>query len=100
MKATTHLLLPCLIFILTSCADQQEGSTEMVTYQFTELAPKVFALDNETAFDQITPQYNIIDGTGYYHFFNRQNSSLYFYNYQSGDLEHQVKLASDGPEMQ
>ncbi len=88
------------LFALTlfACGGTVKEATETVQYQLKELESKVFNLDNETAFDQITPQYSVINGIGFYHFFNRKNSSIYFYNYQSGEITHKVKLSSEGPD--
>lgn len=98
MKKTIKAFLLLSIFTLFSCEGKVEETTDNINYQITELEPKVFDLDDETAFDRITPKYTFIDGKGYYHFFNRQNDSFYFYDYESGKLAYQVKLSSDGPD--
>lgn len=98
MNNKVKVLALILMLALYSCGGTKEETTEAVIYELTELEAKVFDLDNETAFDQIRPQYSVINGERYYHFFNRKNSSLYFYNYQSGELIHQVKLSSEGPD--
>lgn len=86
-------------FLIQSCGDSNkiEESKEVV-YTLVEQPNKEFELDYETAFDQIDGKYVEIDGTAYYTFFNRKNSSIYFYDYETGELYHQTKMAKDGPD--
>jgi hypothetical protein len=97
MKTKFSIIL-FLLLILTSCGDRSnEGSEKSQNYELSILEDKIFMLDNETAYDKITPQYVEIDGIGYFSFFNRDNRQIYFYNYQSGEIVHKVKLDNAGP---
>lgn len=99
MQKHIHLVALLLIFILHSCGNTS-GETEnsKVEYRLISQPDKSFELDYETAFDQIDGKYVEIDGTGYYTFFNRKNNSLYFYNYESGELYHRTQMSKDGPD--
>jgi len=69
-----------------------------VEYRLINQPVKSFELDYETAFDQIDGKYFEIDGVGYYSFFNRKNNSLYFYDYETGELFHKTQMSKDGPD--
>jgi hypothetical protein len=99
MKTTVNTLLFAFLLILTACgtSSKEESETGNVKYELTQLEDKVFMLDDETSVDGIQAQYIVIDGVGYYSFFNRPNRYIYFYNYKTGEIAYKVKLAADGP---
>lgn len=93
------LLVIGIAFLIQSCGGSREAEeAKEVVYTLIEQPNKEFELDYETAFDQIDGRYVEIDGAAYYTFFNRKNSSLYFYEYESGELYHQTKMSKDGPD--
>ena len=99
MNAKVNTLLFTLILILTACGNSSNkvSGTADVVYEPTQLEDKVFKLDDETSVDGIQAQYTVIDGVGYYSFFNRPNRHIYFYNYKTGEIAYKVKLDDDGP---
>ena len=99
MKNSVNTLLIVLLFILSACgtSSNKESEAGNVSYELTQLEDKVFMLDDETSVDGIYAKYVVVDGVGYYSFFNRPNRHLYFYNYKTGEIAHKIKLAADGP---
>ncbi|WP_339606677.1 DUF4221 family protein [uncultured Roseivirga sp.] len=99
MKTTITPLLLTFLLIVTACgtSSNKESEAGNVSYELTQLEDKVFMLDDETSVDGIQAQYVVVDGVGYYSFFNRPNRHIYFYNYKTGEIAYKVKLAADGP---
>lgn len=93
-----YLFLFLIPIVSLSCSSQKQLEETTIEYKLVVKDNKTFILDEETAFDDIDGKYIEIDNKGYYSFFNRKNHSLYFYEYATGKLYHQIKLAKEGPD--
>jgi len=94
-----HCLLISLFtsIVFMSCKKENNTATQ-ATYQLVQQADKVFPLDDDTAYNRIeNTQIVEVNNTSYFTFFNRESYSLYFYDYTSGNLNHQVQLNKEGP---
>ena len=95
MRIIILIFIGSLLFF--SCKDDKEDN-QKPELKLIDKGFKFFDLDDETNYENIGLKLNKIDGKDYISFFNRNNWSIYFYDYATGKIHNKVTMQKEGPD--
>lgn len=100
----TSLFSAFTLIILTSCgkgnkeAEETNTPPQKTPLEIADKGSKSLVLDYETDFQHLIDlQLTKFDGQEYLSFYNRNNHSIYQYDYASGELFKKIQMSKEGP---
>jgi len=86
-----------LSLMVVGCLNDAKKTEDEKPLQLVQQEDKVFALDTLTNYAYLVGKLFQNDNKTTYAFYNEAHSSIYVYDYESGDLENVIKLKKEGP---
>ena len=91
-------LLGLLGLLLIGCGEEATSKkTTSFKGELVQQNDKAFPLDLETRFDRLNGQVVTVQDTLYFSFLNRENHSIYVYDFHTGSLRKKIALEKEGP---